>query len=89
MAKIKLRTTYPKDLRAAAKAAQQGVGTVSIEFSNGDRMEEQGPLSVEQGQFLKWAMAMVFCPELWRIPDLEPMIRKLIDDNPPNGDRLP
>lgn len=81
MPKIKLRTTYPAGVRTAAKAAQQGVGTVSIEFANGDRMEQQGPLTVEQAQFLKWAMAIVFCQEINRIPDLEPLIRKLVESN--------
>ncbi len=89
MAKLKLRTTYPKELRSAAKSAQQGVGTVSIEFANGERMEQQGTLTVEQGQFLKWAMAMAFCQQLTSLPDLEPLIRELVDANPQKGDRLP
>ena len=80
MVKTRLRTTYPKDLTKLAKERMEGVGTVSIKFANGDRMEEQGTLTVEQASFLKWAMAMVFCEDLTKLPDLEPMIRNLVEN---------
>ncbi len=78
--RLKLRTTYPKEIRSLAKQRYHGVCTVSIEFANGDRMEEQGTIDVSQGQFAKWAMAMLFCEQLKDLPDLEPLIQSLINE---------
>lgn len=75
--KIKLRATYPKEIRSLAKSTGRGVATVSIEFSNGERLEAQGPIDELQAEFAKWAMAMLFCEDL-QLPDLEPLCRKLI-----------
>jgi len=79
-AKKKVRATYPKDLRAIAKARQQGLCTVSIEFANGERMEHQAPIDVIQAQFAKWAMAILFCEEVRERPDLESVVRKLMEE---------
>lgn len=76
--KLKLRCTYPAGFRAGAKKEGKGVATISIEFSNGDRMEEQGYVDELQGEFLKWSMAMVFCKQVTDLPDLERIVRNLI-----------
>ena len=74
--KIKLRTTYPKEIRAKAKAERKGVATISIEFPNGERMETQGPVDHLQCEFLRWASVMMFCDEL---PDLHDIVKELVD----------
>jgi len=77
--KLKLRATYPKEIRAAAKAEGKGVATVSIEFPNGDRLEHQGPIDHLQGEFAKWAMAMLFAEKLTELPDLQAICKELIE----------
>jgi hypothetical protein len=74
----KRRATYPKQLRAEAKSKQHGLCTVSIEFPNGELMEHQGTIDVLQGQFAKWAMALLFCDEVRRRPDLESVVKELM-----------
>lgn len=75
--KLTLRATYPKGLRKMAKERGHGVCTISVEFPNGERMEEQGTVDMKQAEFAKWAMAMLFCEQL-QLPELEPLIRKLM-----------
>jgi len=79
MAAKKRRATYPKDLRAEAKAKQHGLVTISIEFANGELSEEQGTVDVLQAQFAKWAMAHLFSDEVRELPDLEQHLRNLIN----------
>lgn len=74
----KTRVTYSKELRAAAKDRQLGVATVHVDFPNGERLEEQGVLTLEQMHFLRWAAAMVFCPEVKALPNLEETVRRLM-----------
>jgi len=78
MPKMKLRATYPKEIRSAAKSSGRGVATVSIEFPNGERMEEQGPIDHQQAEFLKWAMAIAFCEELRELPALHDLVKELV-----------
>jgi len=75
----KRRASYPKELRAEAKAKQHGLLTISIELANGDLLEEQATVDVKQAMFAKWVMAMIFCPEVRDLPDLETTIRELIN----------
>ena len=79
MAARKRRATYPKEIRKEAKEKQHGLCTVSVEFANGELLEEQGTVGVEQAAFAKWAMAMIFCEEVRNLPDLENVIRGMID----------
>ncbi len=83
--KMKLRMTYPKGFRIKG----QGVACVSIEMSNGDRMEHFERIDHLQAEFLKWASAMAFCDEVRELPDLEKIVRELIGSKgfptrPPN-----
>ncbi len=77
--KLKLRATYPKEIRSQAKAEKKGVATISIEFPNGDRMEAQAPVDHVDCEFLKWAMAMAFCDEIRQYPELHDMIQDLVE----------
>lgn len=74
----KRRATYPKELRADAKAKQHGLLTISIEFANGTLLEEQRTINIDQAMFAKWAMALLFAEELQKFPDLETTIKELI-----------
>lgn len=75
--KLKLRMTYPKGFREKGK----GVACVSIEMPNGDRMENFERIDHLQAEFLKWASAMAFCEELRELPDLEGIVRRLIEES--------
>lgn len=74
----KTRVSYPKELRATAKDRQLGVATVHIDFPSGERLEEQGVLTLQQMRFLRWAAAVVFCPEVRDLPDLGATIRRMM-----------
>ncbi len=76
--KLKLRTTYPKELRAEAKAAGKGVITVSIEFPNGDREERQMTGNAVECRFARWAAVMLQHPESRPLPDLEEVVRDVL-----------
>ena len=81
MAAKKRRATYPKELRSEAKEKQHGLLTISIELSNGELLEEQGTVDVKQAMFAKWAMAMLFCDQVRELPDLEALIKQLMEAN--------
>ena len=55
-----------------------GLATVSLTLPNGERLEEQRPVSVLESMFLKWAMALVFCDEVRDLPDLEKVVKELV-----------
>lgn len=74
-----MKVSYPVEMKKVAKARGDGLAAVSIVLPNGDRIEEQGVLTPEQCMFLKWAMAMVFCPEVRQLPGLEETIRQLME----------
>lgn len=76
----KTRVSYPKELRSEAGATQRGLATVSLTMPNGERLEEQATLDPQQCMFLKWAMAMIFCPEVRQLPDLEATVRGLMEN---------
>ena len=78
MAAKKRRATYPKDLRAEAKSKQHGLVTVSIEFPNGEVLEEQGTADVLQCQFAKWGMVLLFADEVRKLPHLEQIVLQLL-----------
>ena len=73
--KLKLRCSYPKELRAEAKAAGKGVITVSIEFPNGEREERQMAGNAIECRFAKWAGVLLTEQRSRPIPDLEELIR--------------
>ena len=73
--KMKLRTSYTKELRAEAKAAGKGVITVSIEFPNGDREERQMVGNANQCRFARWAGVLLSEPEVGNLIDLERVVR--------------
>ena len=75
MAKLKLRTSYPKELRAEAKAAGKGVITVSIEFPNGEREERQMVANAAECRLAKWCAVLLSEPRSRPLPDLEELIR--------------
>ncbi len=77
--KLKLRTTYPKELRAEAKAAGKGVITISIEFPNGEREERQMAGSAIECRFAKWAGVLLTEPRARPIPDLEELVRNHLE----------
>lgn len=75
----KSRVSYPPALRSDAKAKQHGLLTVSLTLPNGERLEEQGVVGIPDCMFAKWAMAILFCPEVRALPDLEATIRQLME----------
>lgn len=79
MAKLKSRVTYPKELKAGAKEHGLGLATISVTCSDGSRLEEQGTMTVQEYQFLKWTMTMVFCDEVKKLPDVQEFIRQQIE----------
>lgn len=76
----KRRTTYPQELRAEAKARGHGLVTISIEFPNGERLEEQKTADVLQAQFAKWAMVLLFTKEAQSLPDLEGKLKQMMEE---------
>lgn len=77
MAKARTRVSYSRELRAEAKG--QGLLTISMEFANGERLEEQGTFGPQDLLFAKWAMAMLFCDRLRKLPDLEKVVKDLME----------
>jgi len=76
--KMKLRMTYPQGFRVKGR----GVACVSIERADGSRMEEFQTIDHKQAEFLKWAAAIAFCDEVRELPDLQEIVRKLIESRP-------
>lgn len=79
--KLKLRTSYPKELRSEAKAAGRGVITVSIEFPNGEREERQMTGSAVECRFARWAGVLLSEPRSRPLPDLEELIRTHLEES--------
>lgn len=75
------KISYASEITQAAKAGEGAKATVSVVFPDKSRFDEQQAVTVTQANFLKWAAAMVFCKESQALPDLEGMLRKLM-----NGD---
>lgn len=75
------KVSYAKQITQEAKAGEGCKATVSVVFPDKSRFDEQQALTVTQANFLKWAAALVFCEETKALPDLEGMLRKLM-----NGD---
>lgn len=59
MSSEKKRATYPKELRAEAKAAGLGLVTVSVLTEDGITTEYQTMADVQQCRFARWAGAIV------------------------------
>ena len=76
------KISYAKVITDEAKAGEGCKATVSVVFPDQSRFDEQQSLTLAQAHFLKWAAAMVFCEEIKSLPDVEGMIRKLM-----NGDQ--
>jgi hypothetical protein len=77
--KLKLRTSYPKELRAEAKAAGKGVITVSIEFPNGERSEVQSTGNAAECKFALWAGVILSEPQVTSLLDLEEIVRMTVE----------
>lgn len=77
--KLKLRTSYPKDLRSEAKASGRGLVTVSIEFPNGDREERQIAANAIECRFARWAGVLLGVERARPLPDLEELIRNHLE----------
>ena len=45
-------------------------------------MEEFQTIDHKQAEFLKWAAAIAFCDEVRELPDLQEIVRKLIESRP-------
>ena len=75
----KSRCSYDKDLRAAAKAAGQGLITVSVTYPNGERDEFQVRGSASDCRFAKWAGVMLSEGEARPLPDLEEVVRTHVE----------
>lgn len=75
----KSRVSYDKDLRSAAKAAGQGLITISVTQPNGERVEYQVRGSAKECRFAKWAGILLGEPEA--APCLETFIRNHIENN--------
>lgn len=78
---MKRKISYAKEVTAAAKACEGAKATVSVVFPDGSRIDEQMAVTLEQARFLKWAAAAAFCEESRALPDLEGMLRRLMDES--------
>lgn len=76
---MKSRVSYPKEVRAAAKAAGHGLLTVSLKMANGELLEEQTDVGMLDTKFAKWAMVLLFCEEVRDKPDMEKVVRELME----------
>jgi serine/threonine protein phosphatase PrpC len=76
---MKRRATYPKELRAAAKAKGHGLLTISLEQANGELVEEQITVDIKSAHFAKWAMVILCCDEVREKPNLERVVRGLMN----------
>lgn len=72
----KSRVSYDKALRSEAKAAGEGLITISVTHPNGDRTEYQVRGNAKSCLFAKWAGVMLGEPEAQ--PCLETFIREQI-----------
>ena len=79
MAKAKRRATYPKELRAEAKAKGHGLLTISLEHADGQVLEEQITVDIRDAHFAKWAMVLLCCDEVREKPNLERVVRGLMN----------
>ena len=77
-AKPKPRVTYSKEMRAEAKANQQGLVTIQIEAPNGDRQEFQAPADPDMVKFVRWLgfVAVEADARPLRLPDIEEWVRR-------------
>jgi len=73
------KVSYAKEITAEAKAGDGCKATVSVVFPDGSRIDEQQAITHTQAMFLKWAAAMVFCEESRSLPDLEGILRRLLE----------
>jgi len=78
--KLKLRTSYPADLRKQAKAEGKGVITVSIEFPNGDREERQMTGNAKECRFARWAGVILSEAKVKDLLDLEEIVRDALEN---------
>ena len=77
--KLKLRTSYPAELRKQAKAEGKGLVTVSIEFPNGEREERQMVMNAIECRFARWAGVLLQEERSRPIPDLEELVRQHLE----------
>jgi len=75
----KRRATYPKELRAKAKELGHGLLTMSLEQANGELLEEQITVDIQDAHFAKWAMVLLCCEEVREKPNLERVVRGLMN----------
>jgi hypothetical protein len=75
----KSRVSYDKDLRAAAKAAGEGLITISVTHPNGERTEYQVRGSAKECRFARWAGVLLGEPEAQ--PCLETFVRDVLQAN--------
>lgn len=79
-AKARSRVSYSKDMRADARARQDGLVTISVETPDGERHEGQAIADPLRCRFARWAAAVLFCPEVRDLPDLESLVRQLMEN---------
>ena len=77
--KMKLRTSFPQELHAQAKAEGKGKISITIEFPNGDREERQFVGNANQCRFARWAGVLLGEPQVKDLPDVEGIVRDLIE----------
>tara|TARA_R110002167_G_scaffold93122_1_gene249755 strand:+ start:10968 stop:11216 length:249 start_codon:yes stop_codon:yes gene_type:complete len=77
--KLKLRASFPAELRAKAKAENAGVISISIEFPNGDREERQMTGNALECRFARWAAVMLSEPQVKELVDLEEVVRDALE----------
>jgi len=80
--KAKSRVSYDKDLRAEAKAAGQGLITISVTQPNGERIEYQVAGNAEMCRFAKWAGVCLGEDEVR--PCLETIVQEYIENDERN-----
>jgi hypothetical protein len=79
----KTHVSYPKDLRADAKARGLGLVTVHIAFPDGEQREYQLSAEPHECRFAAWAGALLKHPRIRPLPDLEALVRERIESEIP------
>lgn len=78
--KSKTRVSYSRDLRAEAASLDRGLATISATFPNGDRVEVQVPVDLDELQFVKWAAVLLGRPDVRPLPTLEELVRRVCEE---------
>lgn len=78
--KAKARTSYPRELKAAASLAMKGLVTVQVTFLDGTKFEHQQVATIDECQAAKWFGVLLARPDVRPVPSAEESIRKICEE---------